>query len=53
MMDPIVFIVLAVVALFIAMSTIKVVPQGRQWTVERFGRFTTVCSFVGSRRRRR
>jgi regulator of protease activity HflC (stomatin/prohibitin superfamily) len=23
------------------MSTVKVVPQGRQWTVERFGRYTT------------
>jgi regulator of protease activity HflC (stomatin/prohibitin superfamily) len=36
----IVLLVLAVFALFIVVSTIKVVPQGRQWTVERFGRFT-------------
>jgi regulator of protease activity HflC (stomatin/prohibitin superfamily) len=33
----IIFVVLAVV---LAFSTIKVVPQGRQWTVERFGRYT-------------
>ncbi len=35
-------IVIAVLALFILMSTVKVVPQGRQWTVERFGKFTRV-----------
>ncbi|NWG53279.1 MAG: SPFH/Band 7/PHB domain protein [Hydrogenophilaceae bacterium] len=34
-----VFLVLAVV---VAFSAIKSVPQGRQWTVERFGRFTRV-----------
>jgi regulator of protease activity HflC (stomatin/prohibitin superfamily) len=27
-------------AIVLAFSAIKVVPQGRQWTVERFGRFT-------------
>src|SRR5262245_25397995 len=35
-------ILLAVVAVFIAFSAIKVVPQGYQFTVERFGRFTRV-----------
>jgi regulator of protease activity HflC (stomatin/prohibitin superfamily) len=35
-------ILLAVVAIFIAFSAIKVVPQGYQFTVERFGRFTGV-----------
>src|SRR5215470_10356531 len=33
---------LAIVAIVIAFSAIKVVPQGYQWTVERFGRFTRV-----------
>ncbi|MET0181648.1 MAG: SPFH domain-containing protein [Caulobacterales bacterium] len=32
--------VLAVLAIVIAFSVIKVVPQGRQFTVERFGRYT-------------
>lgn len=35
-------ILFAVVAVFIAFSAIKVVPQGYQYTVERFGRFTRV-----------
>lgn len=35
-----VVLVFAVMALVLAFSTIKVVPQGRQWTVERFGRYT-------------
>ena len=35
-------ILFAVVAIFIAFSAIKVVPQGWQFTVERFGRFTRV-----------
>ncbi len=39
-MGEFVFIVLAFLALVIAFSVIKVVPQGRQWTVERFGRYT-------------
>ena len=29
----------AILALVLAFSAIKVVPQGRQWTVERFGRY--------------
>ncbi len=29
----------AIMALVLAFSAIKVVPQGRQWTVERFGRY--------------
>jgi regulator of protease activity HflC (stomatin/prohibitin superfamily) len=32
--------VLAALALFVAANVIQVVPQGRQWTVERFGRYT-------------
>jgi regulator of protease activity HflC (stomatin/prohibitin superfamily) len=35
-----VVIFFAVMALVLAFSAIKVVPQGRQWTVERFGRYT-------------
>jgi regulator of protease activity HflC (stomatin/prohibitin superfamily) len=34
---PIVLLSLAVVLLF---SVIKIVPQGREFTVERFGRYT-------------
>jgi len=37
-----VLLVLAIAAIFITFSTIKVVPQGYQWTVERFGRFTRI-----------
>ncbi|MGE0829429.1 MAG: SPFH domain-containing protein [Hyphomonadaceae bacterium] len=33
-------LVFVLLALFVAFSAIKSVPQGRQWTVERFGRFT-------------
>jgi regulator of protease activity HflC (stomatin/prohibitin superfamily) len=33
------FLVLAIVTIF---AGVKSVPQGREWTVERFGRFTTV-----------
>jgi regulator of protease activity HflC (stomatin/prohibitin superfamily) len=33
------FLVLAIVVIF---AGVKSVPQGREWTVERFGRFTTV-----------
>ncbi len=33
-------LIFAAMALVLAFSAIKVVPQGRQWTVERFGRFT-------------
>ncbi|AOV97531.1 paraslipin [Edwardsiella hoshinae] len=35
-----VFPVLVVVALIVVWSAIKIVPQGYQWTVERFGRYT-------------
>ena len=35
-----VIIFFALMALVLAFSAIKVVPQGRQWTVERFGRYT-------------
>ena len=38
----IVAVFLAAAAVVVAFSTIKVVPQGYQWTVERFGRFTRV-----------
>src|SRR5579862_86335 len=42
MMEPIVMFVLAVavLALMTIFAGVKVVPQGRQWTVERFGRYT-------------
>jgi regulator of protease activity HflC (stomatin/prohibitin superfamily) len=33
-------LILALLALMIGFSAIKFVPQGRQWTVERFGRYT-------------
>jgi regulator of protease activity HflC (stomatin/prohibitin superfamily) len=36
----IVTIIFAFMAIVLAFSAIKVVPQGQQWTVERFGRFT-------------
>ncbi len=39
-MQEIVIVALVVLAVAIVMSVIKVVPQGRQWTVERFGRYT-------------
>jgi len=32
-------LIFAVLAVFVAFSAIKVVPQGSQWTVERFGRY--------------
>ncbi|TCP17883.1 SPFH domain-containing protein [Nicoletella semolina] len=34
---PVVFVCLAILVLF---STIKIVPQGFHWTIERFGRYT-------------
>ncbi len=37
---PIVILVLIFVALVVVISGVKIVPQGFQWTVERFGRFT-------------
>ncbi|MDP1838459.1 MAG: paraslipin, partial [Reyranella sp.] len=36
----IVFGIFAALAVMIGSSAIKFVPQGRQWTVERFGRYT-------------
>ena len=36
-----VLLIFALAALYLAFGAIKVVPQGRQWTVERFGRYTT------------
>src|ERR687895_2113952 len=39
-MGPIVAGVFLVLALIVAFSTIKIVPQGREFTVERFGRYT-------------
>ncbi len=38
---PIVFVILALVLLI---STIKTVPQGYHWTIERFGRYTKTLS---------
>lgn len=42
MSDPgsLVVFILAGLAVMIGFSSIKFVPQGRQWTVERFGRYT-------------
>ena len=37
LLAPVVFVVLAAAVLF---STVKIVPQGREFTVERFGRYT-------------
>jgi regulator of protease activity HflC (stomatin/prohibitin superfamily) len=39
-MSLIVPLVLVVLALFLAVNVIKIVPQGREFTVERFGRYT-------------
>ena len=33
-------VMLAFLAVVVVMAGVKVVPQGQQWTVERFGRFT-------------
>ncbi len=37
---PIVILVLIFVALVVVIAGVKIVPQGFQWTVERFGRYT-------------
>jgi regulator of protease activity HflC (stomatin/prohibitin superfamily) len=37
-------IIFVVLALFVATAAIKVVPQGREFTVERFGRYTRTLS---------
>lgn len=34
------FIILVALAIFLVMKIVKSVPQGQNWTVERFGRFT-------------
>jgi regulator of protease activity HflC (stomatin/prohibitin superfamily) len=39
-MELIIPIVLLVLAVFILFSAVKIVPQGREFTVERFGRYT-------------
>jgi regulator of protease activity HflC (stomatin/prohibitin superfamily) len=39
-MELVVAVVFVVLALFILFSAIKIVPQGREYTVERFGRYT-------------
>src|ERR1700741_3215882 len=39
-MPTILLLVLIVFAFVVLTGTIKVVPQGKQWTVERFGRYT-------------
>jgi regulator of protease activity HflC (stomatin/prohibitin superfamily) len=41
MLSDIVLGLFVVVAVAAAFNSIKFVPQGRQWTVERFGRYTT------------
>lgn len=40
-MESAFILIFALMAVVLAFSAIKVVPQGRQWTVERFGRYTT------------
>ncbi|MGN0920613.1 MAG: SPFH domain-containing protein [Cellvibrio sp.] len=39
-----VFIVLVAIAITLIITMVKSVPQGQQWTVERFGRFTRILS---------
>ncbi len=44
-MESLVFLlILIVLAFFILGSVVKIVPQGYQWTVERFGRYTKTLS---------
>jgi regulator of protease activity HflC (stomatin/prohibitin superfamily) len=38
------YIVFAVLLLFVVFSFVKTVPQGQEWTVERFGRYTRTLS---------
>lgn len=38
------FIIFAVLAIVIIIKMVKSVPQGQQWTVERFGRFTRLLA---------
>jgi len=33
-------LILFLLAIFVTFSTIKMVPQGYEWTVQRFGRYT-------------
>jgi regulator of protease activity HflC (stomatin/prohibitin superfamily) len=42
MAEAIFVLFLFVLSLILVFSTIQIVPQGREWTVERFGRFTRV-----------
>jgi regulator of protease activity HflC (stomatin/prohibitin superfamily) len=44
MMGEIVLWVFAALAVMVGFSSIKFVPQGKQWTVERFGRYTRTLS---------
>jgi len=37
---PIPILILIVLAVLVVFAGIKIVPQGYQWTVERFGRYT-------------
>ena len=43
-MLPIFLMVLVALAVLVALMSVKTVPQGYEWTVERFGRFTTTLS---------
>lgn len=38
------FIIIVALAVFLIIKMVKSVPQGQQWTVERFGRFTRILS---------
>ena len=40
MLAGVIVLVLFVLALVVALSAIKIVPQGYEYTVERFGRYT-------------
>ncbi len=43
-MLPIFLMVLVALAVLVVLMSVKTVPQGYEWTVERFGRFTTTLS---------
>jgi regulator of protease activity HflC (stomatin/prohibitin superfamily) len=40
--------IVIVVALIVVFAGVKIVPQGFQWTVERFGRYTWTASAAKS-----
>lgn len=44
MLSVVIVLIFIVLALFLLFSVIKIVPQGREFTVERFGRYTRTLS---------